>query len=328
MVIKMKNKVSVVVPCYNSSKTIIRCLDSILNQTYENIEILLIDDGSTDDTYKLVEKKYLNNAKLKYFKNSNHGVSYSRNYGIEKSTGDYVVFVDSDDYVERDMIDVLVNNIGSGDLVISNKYCVKNNTVVSSYFDNQKIVLTSGDIGKMYYMSILNPPYCKLYKRKILEKNKIRFPENLSLGEDLCFNLDYINSSSNQIIYINIPLYYYYISTTGLGKKYYRNMFEQKKFIIDKFDIILNKIDNYNDRENIINIKKDLLISSLSNEFKSNNSLLKKYVSALKLAKSVNFRNEAFKVNGQKNLSYLISTSALFPFAILLNKIKRRKFKI
>ena len=78
----------------------------------------------------------------------------------------------------------------------------------------------------------------------------------------------------------------------------------------------------------IIIIKKDLLISSLSNEFKSNNSLLKKYVSALKLAKSVNFRNEAFKVNGQKNLSYLISTSVLFPFAILLNKIKRRKFKI
>ena len=320
--------ISIIIPIYKAEPYLRECLESVQKQTYKDFEVVCINDGSPDNSSAICQQFVDIDDRFRLFNQENGGVSSARNKALNEVRGEYVCFVDSDDYAERDMIDVLVNNIGSGDLVISNKYCVKNNTVVSSYFDNQKIVLTSGDIGKMYYMSILNPPYCKLYKRKILEKNKIRFPENLSLGEDLCFNLDYINSSSNQIIYINIPLYYYYISTTGLGKKYYKNMFEQKKFIIDKFDIILNKIDNYNDRKNIIKIKKDLLISSLSNEFKSNNSLLKKYVSALKLAKSVNFRNEAFKVNGQKNLSYLISTSVLFPFAILLNKIKRRKFKI
>lgn len=108
----MKNKdlISVVVPCYNTLKYIDRCLDSLINQTYDNIEILVIDDGSKDNLKEHISGKY-NDERIKYFYKENGGLSSARNYGLDRIKGKYVTFVDSDDYVDINYIEKLYNSI-------------------------------------------------------------------------------------------------------------------------------------------------------------------------------------------------------------------------
>ena len=101
------NLVTVIVPTYNTSKYIKKCIDSILNQTFKNIELIVIDDGSTDNTKDIIEK--VNDKRLKYVYKENGGVSSARNLGIDLSTGNYIMFVDSDDYIDKDFIEVVHN---------------------------------------------------------------------------------------------------------------------------------------------------------------------------------------------------------------------------
>ena len=99
-------KVSIIVPCYNVEKYIDRCLLSLINQTLKEIEIILINDGSTDRTDEIIQK-YLNDNRIKYFKRTNHGIGNTRNFGLKEATGEYIGFVDSDDYIELNMIELL-----------------------------------------------------------------------------------------------------------------------------------------------------------------------------------------------------------------------------
>ena len=95
-------KFSIIVPTYNREEYIIKCIDSILDQTYDNFEAIIIDDGSTDNTDNLVKKYH--DKRIKYFKNTNHGIGYSRNFGLNKAKGDYIFFLDSDDYLDENML--------------------------------------------------------------------------------------------------------------------------------------------------------------------------------------------------------------------------------
>ncbi|MDY3359776.1 MAG: glycosyltransferase family 2 protein, partial [Clostridium celatum] len=107
----MSDIISIIIPIYNTEKYLVESLESISNQTYKNIEILLINDGSSDNS-KVICEKYCNiDKRFKYFENTNHGVSYSRNFGIKKSSGKYLVFVDSDDVIAKNFIELLYNNL-------------------------------------------------------------------------------------------------------------------------------------------------------------------------------------------------------------------------
>ena len=109
-------KFSVIVPVYNTQKYLKRCIESVLNQTYKNYEIILINDGSTDNSLKIL-KKYESNNKVKIITQKNHGLSYTRNVGILHATGDYVILLDSDDFLEKDLFKVLNLNIKNEDMI-------------------------------------------------------------------------------------------------------------------------------------------------------------------------------------------------------------------
>ena len=120
----INKKVSIIVPVYNSEKTILRCLDSILNQTYKNIEIIIVDDGSTDNSYNLIKSRLNNDHRIKLIKKENTGVSDSRNNGLEITTGEYVTFIDSDDWIELNLIEKMVEVLEKEnvDIVCCNYY--------------------------------------------------------------------------------------------------------------------------------------------------------------------------------------------------------------
>lgn len=202
-------KVSIIVPAYNSEKYIDQCLNSLINQTYPNIEILVINDGSTDDTERKI-KHYLGlDSRIVIYTNINHGVSYSRNFGVEKSNGDYIAFVDSDDYVSLDFIETLVKSIDDFNADMSAVAVYKEAFTDHFYFSSGEAVRLSGEeiftglFGK-YEGFLCN----KLYKRKIIEENNIFFNVDTSICEDLLFNVEYLEKCES--VAYNLGEKYYY----------------------------------------------------------------------------------------------------------------------
>lgn len=184
--------VSVIVPVFNREKTIERCLDSILAQSYENLELILIDDGSQDRTGPICDLYEKKDSRVIVFHNENHGVSYSRNYGIRHAHGDYLIFVDSDDYINQSYLECLVEKAENeklalvvGSLVMrtagkEEKFDMNNygadGTIVHDYYALQKFM--GGVCGKLYH--------CSLIKDK-----RIEFDKNLTYSEDRIFNIEY-----------------------------------------------------------------------------------------------------------------------------------------
>ena len=170
-------KFSIIVPTYNREKYIIKCIDSVLDQTYDNFEVIIIDDGSTDNTENLV-KKY-QDKRIKYFKNENHGIGYSRNFGINKAKGDYIFFLDSDDYLEENMLEEVLNNIKNHDILIFNYkeiYEVDNHILLNGFDEFSDYTLEK-------HPELINKinlgPCNKVFSTKLFKDKENRFPEDI-----------------------------------------------------------------------------------------------------------------------------------------------------
>lgn len=202
-------KISVIIPIYNAEKYIKDCLESVINQTYKNLEIILIDDGSKDNSKIICEKYALKDKRIKFISNSNHGVSYSRNYGIKLSSGDGIIFIDSDDYVKLNYIEKLVSFFDNNDLIICNVYDFyeKYNKCISRKIDFKNL---TGLWKKDIYIlgSIIFYPHLKLYKTNIIKENNIFFPDDMVTAEDQIFNYQYLKYVK-KYKYIDEPLYIY-----------------------------------------------------------------------------------------------------------------------
>ena len=200
--------VSVIIPVYNAEKTIERCIESIANQTYKNVQIICVDDGSTDNSNKIIKQLMKKEKRLELIEKSNGGVSSARNIGIEHSKGKYIEFVDSDDAISERMIETLVKSIEKDktDIVIcgykvygKGKICSLKSNV---YLNKDEFY---NDFYSIYSSTYLNPPWNKLFRRESITE---LFDENIDIGEDLIFNLNYINKIDT-ISTLSEPLYIY-----------------------------------------------------------------------------------------------------------------------
>lgn len=194
-------KVSVIVPIYNSSLYLSKCLESIVNQTYKNLEIILINDGSTDNSEEVINLYLTRFQNIIYLKDTNHGQGHARNIGISYATGELITFIDSDDYVDVTMIEKLVNNIGDSDVAVCDITKIDNNRQI--YFKNY---LPYGN-DQVSFMLSHPGPVAKLYKREALGNH--RFVENLYY-EDLAFTT-VLAKSIKKVSYVKEALYFYII---------------------------------------------------------------------------------------------------------------------
>lgn len=206
--VKMK-KVSIIVPIYNAEKTIKRCVDSLVGQSYQNLEIVLLNDGSKDQTDKII-KTYSDN-RIKYISKKNTGIGSTRNLGIDSSTGDYIMFVDSDDYVELECVKKLVNKLEMDDcdLVISDYYIESSHTI-EVHIPLEKT--TSLKESPEMITKINLAPWNKLYKRVLFE-NSNRFPLNVKY-EDAPVVIQALIDSS-RIGFMKECLFHYVIEPSG-----------------------------------------------------------------------------------------------------------------
>lgn len=264
----LKNElISIIVPCYNSQAYIIDTLNSISNQSYDKIEIVIVDDGSTDDTKSLITNyiKENNINNILYFYKENGGVSSARNYGIEHCNGKYIIFVDSDDLVDCDMVKELYENMcfNDSDFVISNGIVVKNGKRIIFPFNinsdtvNKKHLITSIFSSKLakkkfnFDYNFCRSACCKLFKKSIIDKNEIRFDNNVYLFEDGYFNLNYLKFVKS-ISYTDKPLYIYNIEQGG-SSKFRPNIIEENEY---KIKLLIDYISLYEDK--FINMAFDI----------------------------------------------------------------------
>ena len=242
-----KCKLSIIVPVYGVEKYIDKCLNSLVKQSLKEIEIIVVNDGTKDNSQKIIDKyvkKYPD--KIKSYIKENGGQGSARNYGLKKTTGEYIGYVDSDDFVEKDMYKKLYNKAKENnyDIVVCGNYNVSEdyqNKNIDAFINNYNTDLENIFFGKM---AVWN----KIYKRDILIKNKLEFKEKVWY-EDLAFTLKAI-MNSNTFAFIDEPLYDYLIRE---GSTMNNSNVKRNLEILEAFDDILsyikhNKKEEYFDK--------------------------------------------------------------------------------
>lgn len=202
--------ISIIIPAYNVENYIETSINSVLNQTYKNIEVIVINDGSTDNTRQILNRFEGKDNRLKIIHKENTGVSDTRNQGIEMATGDYIGFIDSDDEIMPNMYEILYLNIKKYNADIShcgfelrNKNFSKNfNGTGNIHIQSQKEALVSLLKGDLFEPAIWN----KLYRRKMLEN--VKFDKRVKFNEDLLFNVDAFKNAK-KVVFHDLPLYKY-----------------------------------------------------------------------------------------------------------------------
>lgn len=198
-------RTSIIVPAYNSGKCIAKCMESILQQTEKDFEVLIVDDGSTDDTAEVVKQYSERDQRIRLISKDNGGVSSARNCGLDNAKGDYIIFIDSDDYVPCDMLERLEDSLFSGnvDIVMGKMYHVDSRTgsirkheleapLIDCVMNPQdpdrlkKII-----VGYALHKGVAYSNLAKIYKKDIIQKHGIRFDTETSFCEDVLFNIAY-----------------------------------------------------------------------------------------------------------------------------------------
>lgn len=172
------SKISVIVPVYNASKTIAKCLESILNQTSKVFEIVLVNDGSTDNSEQIINKYETEYDNIKYYSKENSGVANTRNYGIEKAKGEYILFVDSDDYIEKDLIEKCTKYLEQGIELIKFKLKrvnEKGDTIETVDGPTFEKVTGEEAFNTLYYQDVLlDSPCVYIIKKDLFKNNKFK----------------------------------------------------------------------------------------------------------------------------------------------------------
>lgn len=231
----MKHKISIIIPVYNSEQWLSRCIESVINQTYKNLEIILVNDGSSDKSIDIC-KHYENiDDRIVFINKENGGTSTARNRGISISTGEYIQFVDSDDTLKTNACEKLIEYISKAetDLVICGLNIYQNGNLLRTPHLKYKKINIKQDFNNFKYIyPIFASPCNKLYKRNLIYNY---FDESLSAGEDMKFNLNYIKNTK-KIVTIEDCLY-----NVNLDNQNSLN----RKFREDRLDLFLeqNKLE-------------------------------------------------------------------------------------
>lgn len=220
----MNNKVSIIVPLYNAEKYLEKCISSIVGQTYRNIEIILINDGSTDRSHEICYKFKTQDPRISYIYQNNSGVSIARNKGLDVSSGEYIMFVDSDDWLDPDYVSIMVNSIDKNDIIVSSftEETESNNISIKSFnkIENDEIIdsrskLFLDCVNRKIYTYLI---WGKLYKKEIIGNTRF---VNQPYSEDAIFIRDIFCKCS----YIKIIHYrgYHYRLGSGVTNDVTRN---------------------------------------------------------------------------------------------------------
>ena len=243
-----KEKISIIIPVYNVELYVEECLKSVLSQTYTNIEVIVVDDGSTDGSGKICDKFSALDQRIRVIHKSNGGVSSARNTGLDVATGNWIGFVDPDDLITENMYEYLYMNaikydVGvavCGYMITSNRKILRNNkcTITKELFNWSKSMFELFNGEGRFFCAVWN----KLYRKDLVRD--IRFSEDITNGEDLLFNYHVLKKLKDNTIFYDAPLYCYFVREESACNS--NNFKEQHLTELKVYDYIYNELKNSN----------------------------------------------------------------------------------
>lgn len=255
----LNEKISVILPIYGVEKYLDECMEHIVNQTYQNLEIIMIDDGSKDNCPKMCDEWARKDSRIRVIHKKNAGLGFARNSGLEIATGKYVVFIDSDDFIDNNMIQVLYEQLikNKADTVYCGINRVYNNFIEEVPMIYGDEIFQGNDIrikilyrmlgqsperddGTYFYMSVWHA----LYSMDLIKKNNIKFfSEREFMCEDIGFHIQYL-FYAKKVVHVAKPLYYYRLNIGSLSTKFDPNRFERiKKLYIQILDLLEKRFE-------------------------------------------------------------------------------------
>lgn len=345
-------KISIIIPVYNVKEIFFKkCIESLINQTVSNIEIILINDGSTNNSPQLCDQYAKKDSRIKVFHQQNQGVSVARNKGIDEATGEWITFVDPDDWVEIDMCEKLIGNLKDKncDILIFSCFEVYENKINKILWNNKKIYNFTQNEHEMLQNNILNynenfmPSYFgavwgNLYRRKFINDNKIRFIPGLTKAQDTVFNL-YALEYAKKIKYLNEAMYYYRHNESSVCYRYNSNIDEPLIKLLNeirKFMEIFEKDKNemfmmayY--QKTLVTLIENLKLNYFHKNNKNKSLVNKKNLNYLisqepyyNMLHNIDFQKLSFK---KKLIIYLIKSKQFYLLKLLfkINEIKENK---
>lgn len=246
--------VSIVVPIYNEEDNIRDLLNSIIGQTYKNLEIIIVDDGSQDQTLDLCNSIAMEDSRIKVVSKENGGVSSARNVGIEISNGEYICFLDGDDYIEESLVLELVSSMENTrsdvtftgyNLLYGEKKIPRENSIKSGVYASKELLSTILDNGTMSGIQF-GSACTSIYKLETIKYSNIRFNESIRINEDGIFNIEFVLSSD--IVCINNEIKLYNYRQSNLNKRSYEFLKENieisTKYLESNFSGVLPNFEN------------------------------------------------------------------------------------
>lgn len=315
--------ISVIVPVYNVEKYLDNCVESIVNQTYRDLEIILVDDGSPDNCPAMCDEWAKKDDRIKVIHKENGGVSTARNVGLENATGNYIGFVDSDDYLELNMYELLFNDltVNNSDISVCSTFLVSENNEIKkdSIFETQ--VLNQEEAVKFLSYKMNNSLWNKLFKKAVLED--CRFEEGRTFGEDHLVLLRALKKVES-VSFISESLYYYVQrSNSTTGARFSEKSFDQVymkdalyNFVKENYPYVSDYYRKltFTARENIC---RKIILSRLEGKFAKELNEYKQYMNA-------EFRKVKSDLSKKEIAEYVLicyfKSVYKFLFRIILNK--------
>lgn len=276
-------KVSIVIPCFNVEEYLSRCIESILSQTHSDFELLLIDDGSHDKTREICEFYVAKDERIKYYYQSNKGVSVARNLGIKYASGEKLMFIDSDDYVTPNILTLLIASVNEknpfvipicGMLNVKKGVASKNSNYLK-LIENTDLELSNDEVLTLFRYENLSSPCCKLYDTSLVKKYNFRFRENITYQEDLIFNLEYFKQIKS-IVLVPEFSYFYIENDTSSSIKYHAHLFQSLPILWQQLELYEDYLKNI-DYIKLFFMNQILNNLNNSNHLSSNLSFKEKY---------------------------------------------------
>lgn len=241
--------ISVIIPVYNAEKYIKRALQSILTQTYRKIEVIIVDDGSIDGSASVCSA--IDDERIIVIRQENVGPAQARNTGLEYASGEFICFLDADDYLEPDFIEILYNSIQHADISVCGYNVVSENSKIkSSYRPEETVVASTVAVNHVLYQkSVSGFLWNKMFKKNVILNNNLHFIPSVFVGEDLLFVLRYL-SFADDVVFINESLYNYTYIETSIS----HSVDDRKLTLLDAYSEAYTIFDDESYRENILSL--------------------------------------------------------------------------
>lgn len=325
----MTEQISIIIPIYNGEKQLNRCLDSVLAQEDTSWEVILINDGSTDNSGIICDEYASRDNRIKVVHQKNRGASVARNNGIEQAQGKWITFIDADDYIDKNYLTELRKGIiGNTTLIIQGLKHIKNGNVIKEISFQPETVIEKDFKYLFNEKKIFEYGYsvAKLYNSQIIRNNNIRFKKEISYSEDLLFMLEYI-LYCNTVNYISGANYNYITDYSTLSQRY--NAFEKEYRLFSTFEELVNKACikyNFHPKEEIQQYGALILMRSIYSLYHTKTYKQKERIALIDQIKDKydNYIKKAYK---PQLALFKVLKGILFISTTLFDIICKNKFK-